>query len=76
MASGQCGSLATARMVLQATVPEMSQQIWEELRVAVEEYLHEKGRVHCRGLDSEPTALDCSGMAALVMDLLLHLLNG
>lgn len=75
--AGACGSLTTARLVLEATVkkPEMVQELWERLLGAVEEYKLQARQKHCRGIDLEPTAIDCSGMAPVVMDMLLQIIE-
>lgn len=72
---GACGSLTTARLVLEANAPLLANQLYERLVSAVEDYKLEKNQKHCRGINLEPAALDCTGMAPVVMDLLLQLLE-
>jgi len=73
--SGACGSLTTARVVLEATAPEIADRLLKKLVAGAERYKREKKLMHCRGLDLEPSAIDCSGMAPVVMDLLLQLIE-
>lgn len=75
VALGACGSLTTARKVLEATVPEIAERVFGQLVSTVEEYMRERRQKHCRRLHVEPAVLDCSGMAPVVMDLLIQLLE-
>lgn len=72
---GACGSLTTARKILESSVPEIAEDLFEQLVSSVEDYKQKRKQKHCRGLNLEPTALDCSGLAPVVMDLLLQLLE-
>lgn len=74
VASGACGSLTVARMILEETVPDNAEQVFDQLVGYVEKYQQDKKQRHCRGLNLAPTALDCNGMGPLVMDLLIQLL--
>ena len=75
VAAGACGSLTTARKVLQETVPEVAEALSQHLLAGVEQYKLESKKKHCRGLNLEPTVIDCSRMAPVVMDLLLQLVE-
>ncbi len=73
--SGACGSLHTARKVLEETVPEFAEAIWQQLLTKVEQYKIRRNKAHCRGIDLQPSVIDCSRMAPAVMDLLLQLIT-
>ena len=73
--SGACGSLTAARDALQETLPHAAEELWHRLISAVEQYKLERNQKHCRGLNLEPTVIDCSRMAPVVMDLLLQLIE-
>ena len=72
--SGACGSLITARKILEETVPESAEAIWQQLVAYVEQYKLRRNKAHCRGINLEPSVIDCSRMAPVVMDLLLQLI--
>ncbi len=73
---GACGSLTTACKILHETVPESADKLWPQLVANIDQYKQELRKPHCRGLDAEPTAIDCGGMAPVVMDFLLQLIEG
>ena len=72
--SGACGALTTARKVLEETLPESAEEIWQQLIANVEQYKLLKNKTHCRGINLEPNVIDCSRMAPAVLDLLLQLI--
>ncbi|MCC7531077.1 MAG: hypothetical protein IT342_21345 [Candidatus Melainabacteria bacterium] len=73
--SGACGSLHTARKILEETVPEFAEEIWQQLLAKVEQYKICRNKAHCRGINLQPSVIDCSRMAPAVMDLLLQLIT-
>jgi len=72
---GACGSLTTAKVILEATAPADAARLASELESLVEQYKIAMAKPHCRGVDGEPTVIDCGGMAPIVMDFLLQLLE-
>ncbi len=72
--SGACGSLHTARKILEETLPEFAEEIWQQLVSKVEQYKILRNKAHCRGINLKPSVIDCSRMAPAVMDILLQLI--
>lgn len=75
VASGACGSLTMAGKVLHATIPDVSNELWQQLVVRVDEYKNKRRLAHCRGEDQSPTVIGCGGMAPVVLDLLLQIIT-
>ncbi len=73
--SGACGSLLTARKILEETFPEFAEEIWQQLVAKVEQYKIRRNKAHCRSINLQPSIIDCSRMAPAVMDLLLQLIT-
>ena len=69
---GNCGSMAAAKRVLQQTLPEDCEQLWQQLCTRVEDYKRELPQEHCHG--DEKDTIGCTGMAPVVMDLMLQLI--
>lgn len=67
-----CGALAAAQEILRITAPTIAEAVGKQLLAKVEEYKLQSKRVDC---GSERTGLDCSGMAPIIIDLLLQLLE-
>ena len=72
---GRCGSLTTARSILEHTIPHLAEELYERLVDACERYKKETGKKHCCGVNLGTSVIDCSGMAPIVMDLLLQLVE-
>lgn len=73
---GACGSLTMARKILEATVPACANKLYAQLTAKIDRHKLKLKKSHCRGLNKEPTVIDCGGMAPVVMDYLLQLLEG
>lgn len=73
--AGACGSLYTARKILEETSPEFAEELWQQLVAKVEQYKIRRNKAHCRGINLQPNIIDCSRMAPAVMDLLLQLIT-
>ncbi len=73
--NGACGSMSMAKAILRETAPLLADELIEQLIAKVEQYKKDHNKPHCRGVKLAPHALDCGGMAPVVMDYLLQLLD-
>jgi hypothetical protein len=69
-----CAAFAIAEAILRLRTP-VSDKLSKQLKDEIEQYQRQKNQNHICAIGDDPSMIGCSGMAPVVMDFLLQLLE-